>query len=116
MQKIEKWRIEELGLVLNELSFLLKLGESSEWANVFSHFNDESQKIVTKKEFDLDSLNKLVRNIKNCFFKGSSFTDTLFRHENPKEETKLNQILYLIKARLLKILTDMENNIIEYIN
>ena len=108
--------MEELALVLNELVLLLKTGNSFDWANVFSHFHDESKKIISKNEFDLDSLNKLVKNIKNCFFGGSSFRNIVIWHENLEEKTRINQGLYITRARLLKILMDIENNIRDYIN
>jgi len=116
MQKVEKWRVEELALVLNELTVLLRAGENSEWANVFSHYHDESKNIVAKKEFDSESLKKLVTNIMNCFEKNSSFMNTALKHENPKEEQKLNQALYLTRARLLTVIRDMEERIIEHIH
>ena len=116
MQKVEKWRVEELALVLNELAVLLKAGKNSEWANVFSHYQDESRRIVAKKEFDPDSLDKLVNNIKYCFDKNSSFMNIGLKHENPREEQKLNQALYLTRARLLAVLKDMEERIIEHIH
>jgi len=116
MQKVEKWRVEELALVLNELVVLLRAGENSDWANVFSHYHDESKNIVAKKEFDSESLKKLVTNIMNCFEKNSSFTNIVLKHENPKEEQKLNQALYLTRARLLTVIRDMEERIIEHIH
>lgn len=116
MQKVEKWRVEELALVLNELAVLLKVGENIEWANVFSHYHDESKQIVAKKEFDSESLKKLVINIMNCFDKNSSFMNIGLKHENPREEQKLNQALYLTRARLLTVIRDMEERIIEHIH
>lgn len=116
MQKIEKWRVKELALILNELSLLLNAGNTRDWANVFSHFHDESQKIISKNEFDLDSLNKLVKNIKNCYFGSSSFTNIVLRHENSKEKARMNQSLYLTRAGLLKILMDLEGRLVDYIN
>ena len=116
MQKIEKWRIEELALVLSELSALLRTGDSREWANVFSHFHDESQIIISKKEFDLNALNKLVINIKNCFFNGRSFKEIALRHKSLKEEINLNEGFLFVRARLYKILMDLEHRITEHIN
>ena len=116
MQKIEKWRIEELALMLNELAVLLKTGNSREWANVFVHFHDESQNIISKEEFDLDSLNKLVKNVKNCFFGNSSFKNIVLWHENSEMKRKINLNLYLIRARLMKILMDIEDRAIVHIN
>ena len=107
MQKVEKWRVEELALVLNELTVLLRAGNNSEWANVFSHYH---------KEFDSDSLDKLVNKIKYCFDKNSSFMNIGLKHDNPKEEQKLNQGLYLTRARLLAVLRDMEERITEHIH
>ena len=116
MQKIEKWRVKELALILNELSLLLKAGNTRDWANVFSHFHDESQKIISKNEFDLDSLNKLVKNIKNCYFGSSSFTNIILRHENSEENARMNQNLYLTRAGLLKILMDLEDRLVDYVS
>lgn len=116
MQKVEKWRVEELALVLSELTDLLKAGDNREWANVFSHYYDETQKIVAKTEFDSSLLSKLVGNVRDCFHTSSSFTKIALKHDNPKEEQKLNQALYLIRARLLKVLKDLEERIVELVH
>jgi hypothetical protein len=116
MQKIEKWRVNELALVLNELSLLLEGGKTRDWANVFSHFYDESQKIVSKNEFDSGSLTRLIKNIKNCFLGTSSFTSIILRHENSEEKARINQNLYLTRAHLLRILMDLEKRLVDYIS
>jgi hypothetical protein len=72
--------------------------------------------IISKNEFVSDSLDKLVKNIKNCYFSSSSFTNIILRHENPKEKARINQSLYLTRARLLKTLMDLEDRLVDYIN
>jgi hypothetical protein len=116
MQKIEKWRLEELALVLHDLSELLRKGDNCEWANVFFHFHDESQKIISKKEFDLHLLKRLIQNIKNCFAGVSSLRNLVLWHMNSRENSKVNQDFKHSRARLLKILDDIEQRTIEYIN
>jgi molecular chaperone GrpE (heat shock protein) len=116
MQKIEKWRVEELALVLNELAVLLRAGDSSEWASVFLHFLEEAEKIISRKEFDSEAIEKLARNILNCFDRNSSFLNISLKNENPKEEQKLNQALLLTRARLLNVLNDIQKRIIEHIH
>ena len=116
MQKIEKWRVEELALVLNELADLLMKGENPEWANVFSHFHLESKKIITKQKFNLDSLKNLVKNTKNCFYGGSSFINIELHHDDLEKRKRINQDLRLTRARLLKILSDIEKRVIETVN
>lgn len=116
MQKIEKWRVEELALVLNELAELLKAGEHSEWANVFLHFLEETEKIISQQEFDSKAIEKLARNILNCFDRNSSFVNITLKNENPREEQKLNQTLLLTRARLLNLLNDIQERIIEHIH
>lgn len=108
MQAIEKWRVEELALVISELSDLLRKSDNCDWANVFSHFHQESQKIVSSTEFNLDYLKKLVTNVKNCFSDASSLRNIVLWHENSEERTRLNQELFQTRARLLKILEDIE--------
>lgn len=109
MQKIEKWRVEELALVISELSDLLRKGDDCEWANVFSHYHQESQKIVSNKEFNIDHLKKLVTNVKNCFSGASSLNNLVLWNESSEEMSRLNQELFQTRARLLKILEDMED-------
>ena len=116
MQKIEKWRVEELALVLKELAELLKAGDHREWANVFLHFIEETEKIVSQKEFNSEAIEKLARNILNCFDRNSSFVNIALRNENPREEQKLNQALLLTRARLLNVLNDIQERIIEHIH
>lgn len=109
MQKIAKWRLEELALVISELSDLLRKGDDYEWANVFSHYHQESQKIVSNKEFNIDHLKKLVTNVKNCFSGASSLNNLVLWNESSEEMSRLNQGLFQTRARLLKILEDMED-------
>lgn len=116
MQKIEKWRIEELALVLNHLSQLLRRGDNCEWANVFSHFHQESKQIVEKNEFDQHLLKKLVINIKNCFTGLHSLRNIVLWHLNTRESANLNQEFQRYRARLLKIIEYVEKRLIEYIN
>lgn len=116
MQKIEKWRVEELALLLNEFASLLKKADNSEWASVFTHFHEESQKLFSKEEFDLESLIKLIKNIKNCFSGSQYFTQVISQHENLEERTRTNQSLSFIRARLFKILKELEQRVIEFAN
>ncbi len=116
MQRVEKWRIEELSSVLTELVVLLRSGDNAEWANVFSHYNEESCNIISGSEFNLNALHKLVRHIKNCFFGTRAFSHIILWHDNPEERTKLNRSLSFIRARLLNILKDIEDRLIEHIH
>jgi len=116
MQKIEKWRLEEFALVLKQLAELLKRGDDFEWANVFLHFHQESQSIIAVKEYDLKQIRKLLMNIKNCYSGISSFMNLALQHENEKEKIRLNQELYKTRARLLKIMAELEDRSVEYVS
>jgi len=116
MQKIEKWRVEELALVLNQISKLMRKGDNCEWANVFSHFHQESKQIVNKNEFDQHLLKRLVTNIKNCFIGLNSLRNIVLWHLNTRESASLNQEFQRYKARLLNIIENIEKRLIEYIN
>jgi len=116
MQKIEKWRIQELAIVLNDLAELLKQGNNAEWANAFSHFYYESQKILLKKEFNLEELKKLLQNIGNCFIGVSSFRNLSLSEAGQGENEILNKEFSQVRSRLLVILAQMENQSVEYVN
>ena len=105
MQKIETWRIKELSLVLQKMSDLLRHGHNYEWSNVFSHFRMESLNILTKKEFDADQLERLIRNIKNCFHNTSTIRNSY-----------VNQEFFQTKVRLFKILGDMKERMVDHIH
>lgn len=115
-QKIEKWRLDELAIVLNHLSELLRKGDNCEWGNVFYHFHIEAQNIISNREFDLELLKKLIQNIKNCFLGLNSFKNLVLWHKNSGENEKVNQDFQHSRSRLFKILEDMEQQTIEYIN
>jgi len=115
-QKIEKWRVEELSLVLNLLTNILKRGDNHDWANVFLHFNQEAQAIISLKMFDLVKLQQLIINIKNCFSGNSSLNSVVLWDKNSEEKTRINQELFQIRTRLLKILKQMEDQTQEYIS
>jgi len=114
MQKIETWRIKELSLVLQQMTELLKQGNNREWANVFSHFRTESQNIVDKKEFDADQLERLVRNIKNCFHNTSTLRNLVLSKKSSLQD--INQEFLQAKAHLLKILDDMKDRMVEHMH
>ena len=116
MQKIEKWRIQELAIVLNQLIELLKCGNHSEWGNVFSHYYYESQKLLLRKEFDLNDLKKLLQNIGNCFIGSSSFRNLTLWQDNQDKSEFLNKEFNQVRSRLLVILAQMENQSVEYVN
>jgi hypothetical protein len=116
MQKVEKWRVEELALLLKELCELFRNGDNYEWANVFSHFNDETKIIISKNNLDLDSLEKLIKNIRNSFSHGISLTTLILSHENTEIKKRLNQDFLHMRARIFGILKDMEYRTIETIN
>ncbi len=116
MQKIEKWRIQELAIVLNQLNELLRHGNHTEWANVFSHYCFESQKLLLRKEFDLNDLKKLLQNIGNCFIGSSSFRNLTLWQDNQVKSEFLNKEFNQVRSRLLVILAQMENQSVEYVN
>ncbi|MFB0564564.1 MAG: hypothetical protein ACETWK_02660 [Candidatus Aminicenantaceae bacterium] len=116
MQKIEKWRVEELSLMLDQLAEILKRGDNCEWANVFYHFHHEAKVIISSEKFDLSKLKKLLTNIKNCFSGISSLNNIVLWHENPEEKVRINQELQQTRVRLLKILAQMKDQTQEYIS
>jgi hypothetical protein len=116
MQKIEKWRIQELAIVLNQLTELLRNGNQGEWANVFTHYYFECQKILLKQEFNLEEMKKLLQNIGNCFVGVSSFRNLTLRNKDRIRDDHLNREFGRVRSRLLVILAQMENQSIEYVN
>jgi hypothetical protein len=116
MQKVEKWRIQELAQVLNQISILLREGKNAEWASVFSHFAQEAYLISEKRELKIDFLIRLIENIINCFEGGSSLRNLVLQHENSKRMTKLNQEFGQRRQVLSEILIDMETKWTEPVN
>jgi hypothetical protein len=116
MQKIEKWRIQEMAQVLNRLSQLLRLGDNSEWANVFSHFAKEAQNLIDQKILKLDGLKRLSQNIINCFDSTSSLRNLVLIQENNKKMEILNQEFRDTIRVLFEILAAMEEKWTESVN
>lgn len=116
MQKIEKWRIQELTQVLNKLAAILREGNNSEWASVFNHFAQEAHAIVQSAQLDLDGLKKLVMNMRSCFEGASSLHSLVLEEKNSKKLEVLNQEFIRIKGLLFMLLSDMEKKWIEPIN
>jgi hypothetical protein len=91
IQKIEKWRIQELAQVLKRLSILMQEGKNSDWGSVFSHYAHEAQNIVGHRTFDMDALRRLSNNIVNCFAGGSSLRNLVLLQKEPINMDALNQ-------------------------
>ena len=112
IQKVETWRIKELEIILNQISGLLRKGNNNDWANVIAHFHHESHQILSKKEFDLNALKRLILNIRNCYEDVNSFKNLSLW----QEDSELNQEFHCARSRLFSILVEMENQIVEYVN
>jgi len=116
IQKVEKWRIQELGQVLNRLSLLLRTGENTEWANVFFHFTQEAQNLAAHKKFDLDVLKRLAQYIINCFDSTRSLHNLVLIQKNPKHMEILNQEFRDTIRLLFEILASIEEKWVESVN
>jgi hypothetical protein len=116
IQKVEKWRIQELEQVLNRLALLLMKGKSSDWGNVFSHFAQEAQNIAAHQKFNLDVLKRLTQNIVNCFEGVSSLRNLVLIQENPKKKDTLNREFREALRVLFAILASIEEKWTEPIN
>jgi hypothetical protein len=116
MQKIEKWRIQELTQVLNQLAALLREGNNSEWAGVFNHFAQEAHAIVQSVQFDLEGLKRLAKNMRSCFDGASTLHSLVLSEDNSKRMEELNQEFIRIKGLLFILLSDIEKKWIEPIN
>jgi len=116
MQKIEKWRVQELAAVLHQLSELLRKGENTEWANVVFHFYQEAQNILVKEDFDFDMLKRLLVNIRNCYSGVTSFKNLSLWHENQDLNFVINKEFQEVRTRLFRIIQEIEVRSVEYIN
>jgi len=116
MQKIEKWRVEELALLFDLLAALLRAGKNPEWANVFSHFDEEAKLILSAGAFDAGPVKMLVRNIKNCFGADSNFVTLVLEDEEPLIKNALNLDFVQARARLWNALQEMEKRMVEFVN
>jgi hypothetical protein len=116
VQKIEKWRVEELSLLLDLLAALLRLGKNPEWANVFFHFNEETELILSAGAFDIGPVKMLVRNIKNCFGADGNFVTLQLEDAEPLIKNALNLEFAQARARLWNALQEMEKRTVEFVN
>ena len=113
MQKVEKWRVQELAIMLKHLHELLMKGGNNEWANVFLHFHHEAVEILARDDFKLDPLKKLVQNIANGFESFHSVTNLSLGHKDFEAKSEWNRNFQKAKARLISILTEIDKRTIE---
>lgn len=116
IQKIEKWRIQELEQVLNRLALLLRTGKNSDWANVFSHYAQEAKKLSLQTKFNLDMLKRLSQNIGNCFEGISSLRTLVLIQESAKQMEVLNQEFRESIRYLFEILASIKKKWSEPVN
>lgn len=113
---MEKWRVEEISLLLDVLAALLRTGKNPEWANVFSHFDKEAQLIISAEAFDVEPLKRLIRNIKNCFAAGSTFAALVLDADDPLTKNTLNLEFGQARASLWNALQDLEKRMVVFVN
>lgn len=116
MQKIERWRIQELALILKDLVDTLHNSDNRDWANVFEHYLIETERILLRSTFNLEECKRLVRNILCCYLDGDSFRRLEITHEEPDLGARINKDLTRQKAQLYHLLTDLQARFVEYIH
>ena len=116
IQKVEKWRIQELEQVLNRLALLLRTGKNSDWANVFSHFAQEAKILTLHNRFNLDSLKRLVPNIVNCFESISSLRTLVLIQQSAQQMETLNHEFRESIRNLFEILVSIEEKWTDPVN
>lgn len=116
IQKVEKWRIQELEQVLDCIASLLLRGKNSDWANVFSHYAHEARKLALHNTFDLEMLKRLSLNILNCFDRTSSLRTLVLIQKDAGHMDVLNHEFTEAIHRLFEILASMEEKWIEPVN
>ncbi len=116
MANIEKWRVEELSLLLKKLVSVLKEGQNPEWAGVFSHYDEESRLLLATGLVDLTRLRRLIRDIKSCFLFPSSFSSLLLQPNYFDEEGALQIEFRGLQGRLFCALEEIEVRLVEYIH
>jgi hypothetical protein len=114
MQKVEKWRIQELSTSLKHLHELLLKGGNSEWANVFLHFHHEAVELLAGEDFKLDHLKRLVQNIANGFESFHSVTNLSLGREDFEAKSEWTRTFQKAKARLISILTEIDKRTVEF--
>lgn len=114
MQRVEKWRVQELALLLQQLYELLMKGNNSEWANVFLHFHQEAMDILSRAEMNIEALRRLIHNIVNCFDGYHSFTNLSLGMEDSDSRSELSHDFNQTKMRLLAVLSEIDKRTTEY--
>jgi len=114
MQKVEKWRVQELALMLEHLHDLLRKAGDNEWANVFMHFHHEAVEILSREELKLDSLKRLVQNIATGFESFHSVSNLSLGHEDFEAKSEWNRTFQRAKTRLISILTEIDKRTFEF--
>jgi len=115
MLKIERWRIEELTLVLRDLVDSLQQEENRDWAHVFQHYLSEAERLLLTNTLRVDEFKRLVHNILCCYLEGDSFRRISFP-ETTQEEKLRNKNFQHRKARLFHLLTELQTRFVEYIH
>ncbi len=114
MQKVAKWRIQELGQSLLSLTRILHKGNNWEWSRVFQHYHDEAEYLLENQLFDLNSLKNLVRNIRICF-ENSTLQNIDLEPEYYQKNNSLISDFMNETERLEQILEEIEEQTTEYI-
>ncbi len=115
MLKIERWRIEELILVLKDLVDSLHREENRDWAHVFDHYLSEAERLLLTNTIRVDEFKRLVHNILCCYLEGDSFRRMAFP-ETTQERKRRNKNFQLRKARLFHLLTELQARFVEYVH
>ncbi len=116
MHRLERWRLEELEMLLDDLAVALKAGGHPEWAGVFGHFGQEMALIRGGGNINPAELRRLVRNIGLCFDGSSSFPGIFLESKNPTKSAALKLRLTQLRAKTAGALNEINLRLIEFVN
>lgn len=111
MSYIEKWRMEELSLVLNRMALILQAGGQSEWAGVFHHYQDEAETLARIPPIEIEKAERLACNLRACLRDGGSLRQPQLSHEDQSIGSGLLREYLKLRMRLLQILDDLEERL-----
>jgi len=113
---IEKWRVDELSMVLNRIALILQAGGQSEWAGVFRHYHEEADSLSRITPIEIDKLERLTMNLCACLEDGCSLRNPQLLHEDDRVGTSLLREYVMLRTRLFQILADLKNRLRETIH
>jgi hypothetical protein len=116
MSNVEAWRLQELALLLEELTLVLESGRNPEWARVMEHFGYELERLRPAGRDSEAGLKSLIRSLELCLDAGGGFSRLVLEVSDSEEGAAVHRNFDRLRTALARAVEGIGQRVVESVH